>query len=254
MEREAGKAPAGTETEPRIDCWIPVTPRSDSATGINLADEITVPDTPGEVGEPGEPGEAGEGEIIEGEGEDEDGAPKRRRRDPFKDLPKTYSRDSAVAPKKLTTLSQIKQIKKARVKHEGRRVITDDVKKLKSLTIEPRLAAGEYINYYVEPVRIEYYVPKESQFIVETKFLYIPLIDPVAREQDDILRDNMEEERFIDIIDVMNEYPQHITSVLESYNSTMTMFESLSAAIYGAETEEEQYKTAFYLCEMLTDY
>ena len=185
--------------------------------------------------------------------DEETGEPrKRRRRDPFKDMPRTFSKDAA--PKQLTTLSQMKRIKRARVRHEGKQVITDDVRKLKSLTIEPRLAAGEYVNFYVEPVRVEYYIPKESRFAVETKYLYIPLVDPEPREQDEILRKNMAAERFVDLIDVMNEYPQYITTVLDSYNNTMRMYESLSRAMYDADGNEELYRTAFYLCETLVEY
>ncbi len=198
---------------------------------------------------PGGP-EAEPGEEVEETG----GRRRRRKRDPFKDLPRTYSREAATTPRQLTTLSAMKQIKRARVRHEGRRVITDDVRKLKSLTIEPRLAAGEFVNFYVEPVRVEYYIPKESRFAVETKYLYVPLVDPEPREQDDILRQNMANERFVDLIDVMNEYPMHITSILDAYNISMRMFESLSRSMYEADGNEELYRTAFYLCEVLIEY
>jgi len=158
---------------------------------------------------------------------------KKRRRDPFAGMPKISSQTAA--PPHVTTLSELKQIKRARVRHEGKRVITDDVKKLKSLAIEPGLPPGEFINYYVEPVRIEYYIPRESRFAIETKYLYVLLIDPDVRPQDEILQKHIESNRFFDLIDVMNEHPQYITSILESYNTTMKLFESVSKAVYDAK-------------------
>jgi hypothetical protein len=106
-------------------------------------------------------------------------------------------------------------------------------------------------------VRIEYYIPKESRFAVETKYLYIPLIDPVPRENPDdfILRNAMEKKEFVDLIEVMNRYPQHITDILESYANTMDMFERLSNTmkeVYGGR--EEELKTAFYITEVLMDF
>ena len=194
-------------------------------------------------------------EPEEEAGDDEDsGRRRRRKRDPFQDMGKVSSQDASISPRQLSTLSQIKKIKRARVRHEGKRIVTDDVKKLKSLAIEPRLPLGEFINYYVEPVRIEYYIPKESRFAVEEKFMYIPLIDPEPREQDEILKECIEQNRFVDLIDVMNEHPRHITDILEAYNNSMHMFESLSKALYDADTDEDLYRTAFYLTETLADY
>ncbi|MBX7056557.1 MAG: hypothetical protein K1X75_00735 [Leptospirales bacterium] len=165
------------------------------------------------------------------------------------------STQAALRSKEMTSLAELKRIKSARVRHEGRRIVTDDVKKLKSLSIEPRLPPGEYINYYVEPVRIEYYIPRESRFAVETRYLYVPLVDPTPRPQDVALREHMEQNRFVDIVDLMNERPIHITDILESYNSLMSLYESLSRAIQEADQgKDESYRTAFYLVETLMDY
>lgn len=180
---------------------------------------------------------------------------KRKRRDPFKDFPAISSGAAGLRSRELSSLSEIKRIQRARVKHEGQRVVTDDVKKLKSLSIEPRLPRGEYINYYVEPVRIEYYIPKESRFAVETKYLYIPLVNPGCRPQDEILSKHMAEDRFIDLIEIMNEYPQHITDIMDSYNNTMDMYESLSGALEEAyQGKETMLRTAFYLTEVLMEF
>ena len=227
---------------------------------------------PADIGRPDSPHAAGSGpgasEAVadaaksgeEAAGEDDQpgiGRRRRRRRNPFENMEKASSARAGMAPKDLMTLSDLKRIKRARVRHDGQRVITDDVKKLKSLTIEPHLPPGEYVNYYVEPVRIEYYIPKESRFAVETRFLYINLIDPEPRPGPDdvVLKQHIEQNRFVDIVDIMNEHPMHITDILESYNTTMGLYESLSRAIQEAdEGEDEAYRKAFYLCEVLMDY
>lgn len=205
-------------------------------------------ETPASVGpaeaETPPPAESDEGEFGR----------RRRRRDPFAGM-EFSSTQAALRSRELTSLAELKRIKSARVRHEGKRVVTDDVKKLKSLSIEPRLPPGEYINYYVEPVRIEYYIPRESRFAVETRYLYIPLVDPSPREQDIVLREHMEQNRFVDIVDLMNERPIYITDILESYNSTMRLYESMSRAIQEADQgKDESYRTAYYLVETLMDY
>lgn len=175
----------------------------------------------------------------------------------FKDLGHVSSGDAALKGKDIASRSEIKRIQRAGVRHAGRKVVTTDVKILKSLTIDPRLPPGEYINFYQEPVRIEYYIPRESRFVTETRNLYIPLVDPVPRDNPDdaILRKHIEEDRFFDLLEVMNEYPQHITQILESYNVTMNLFESMSRAIREAETGNvEGFRTAFYLVEVLVEY
>lgn len=207
------------------------------------------------MAEDGPTAESPDSEQKSSESEEEKLKRKRKRRDPFKDFPVVSSGDAGLRARELSSLSEIKRIRRARVRHEGKRVVTDDVKKLKSLSIEPRLSRGEYINYYVEPVRIEYYIPKDSRFAVETKYLYIPLVDPVPREDDQILQKHMQEDRFIDLIEIMNEYPQYITDIMDSYNNTMDMYESLSAALEEAyQGKESMLRTAFYLTEVLMDY
>lgn len=181
----------------------------------------------------------------------------RKKRDPFKNMDQVFSTEAGLRARDLAKKTEIKQIKKANIRHEGQKVVTDDVKKLKSLTVEPELPGSEYINSYAEPVRIEYYIPKESRFAVEYRNLYIPLIDPVPRDvpDDAILRLHVNENRFLDLMDVMNDYPLHITDILESYSSTLSLFESLSRAYKEAvEGSPESYRSAFYLCECLIEY
>jgi len=179
----------------------------------------------------------------------------RRRRDPLRNLDPIVSSSLATQRRELATRTDLKTIKKAGVRVHGRKVVTDDVKKLKSLSTAPSIAPDAKVNYYVEPVRIEYYIPKESRFAVETRFLYIPLIDPVARPEDEVLRAAMAKNRFVDLMEVMNEYPQTITGLLESYHEILNLYEHMSRIIRQAETvDPEQYRTAFYMCEALFEY
>ncbi|MBL8019313.1 MAG: hypothetical protein JNM27_06590 [Leptospirales bacterium] len=181
--------------------------------------------------------------------------PIRRRFDPFRNLGPIASSDTVTQKRELATRSDLKTIKKAGVRVHGSKVVTDDVKKLKSLSEAPGIAPGALGNYYVEPVRIEYYIPKESKFAVETRSLYVPLIDPVIRPQDEVLKWASDKNRFVDLMEVMNEFPQTITGLLESYHEVLNLYEHISRVMRQAEaTDPELYRTAFYLCETLFEY
>lgn len=178
-----------------------------------------------------------------------------KRRDPFKNVGPIVSRDTVIQRRELATRTDLKTIKKAGIKVGGRKVVTDDVKKLKSLSVAPVIPPGEHINYYVEPVRIEYYIPKESRFAVEMRDLYVPLIDPTPGPEHEVLRNAMEKNRFMDLMEIMNEYPQTISGILESYHEILNMYEHVSRAMRQAEnTDPSEYRTAFYLCEILLEY
>ncbi len=156
--------------------------------------------------------------------------------------------------KHLATKDDIKRIKQSKFKYEGKKVITDDVKKLKSLEIIPPIPKEELNDYYIEPVTIEYYVPKDSRFINEIRFLYIPLIDPPYEERYPILNDCMNKNIFFDIINVLNEYPEHTTTILDSYKERFSLLEKINHSLRDARSNPELYKTAFYLCETLLKY
>ncbi len=180
--------------------------------------------------------------------------PARKKRDPFQNVGPIVSKETVTHKRELATRTDLKTIKKAGIRVHGRRVVTDDVKKLKSLSIAPEIRPDEKISYYVEPVRIEYYIPKESRFAVEMRDLYIPLIDPIPGPDHDVLRTAMEKNRFVDLIDVMNEFPQTISGILESYHEVLNLYEHVSRAIKQAEAADpEEYRTAFYLMEVLLE-
>ncbi|MCB1169348.1 MAG: hypothetical protein KDK25_03390 [Leptospiraceae bacterium] len=154
--------------------------------------------------------------------------------------------------KELASRGDLKRIQRAGVKVHGQKVVADDVNKLKSLSVTPQLE-GEFIDHYIEPVRIEYYIPKESRFVTETRYLYVPLIDPEPRTDPDdrILRDHIEAEKFVDLLQVLGDYPQFTTLILDSYHETFHMYESLSRTMKEARTDAMRYRTALYMVETL---
>lgn len=134
-------------------------------------------------------------------------------------------------PKPLLNKSELRQIKKSRTRVEGKKVITDDVKKLKSLNVTPDLPKRELVHYYKEPIWIEYYIPRESRFAYEVKYLFVKLIDPIPRPapEDTILREAISKGEFIDILDVMFRHPERESLIRNSYLNTFSFLESISA-------------------------
>lgn len=176
-----------------------------------------------------------------------------RRRDPF--ATEHISSDQVLHQKKdLATPGDLKRIQKAGVRHAGKKVVTDDVKKLKSLSVQPSIPDLDRIHYYVEPVKIEYYVPKDSRFVVETRYLYIPLIDPEKTEKYSILTAYMQKERFVDLIEVIAEYAQYTTLILESYHETFQIIENISKGVKDGRFNPENYRRAFYLTETMMKF
>ena len=179
---------------------------------------------------------------------------RKKQKSIFSTMDPVSSDAAALGHRDLSSKAAIDKIKKAGVKHEGKKVVTDDVKKLKSIEIDPGISELEQANHYREPIRIEYYIPKDSRFVVETRYLHIPLIDPVPEEKHQVLRDYMDRNLFFDVLRIMDENPQYITDILDAYANSMDLMESLARHIREAKFEPELYKPAFYICEALAEY
>ncbi|TGK12884.1 hypothetical protein EHO60_03145 [Leptospira fletcheri] len=134
-------------------------------------------------------------------------------------------------PKPLLNKSELRQIKRSRTRVGGKKVITDDVKKLKSLSVTPDLPAEELVHYYKEPIWIEYYIPRESRFAYEIKYLFVKLIDvePRPAPQDSILREALNKDRFIDLMEIIRLHPEREKLINSSYVNTLQFFESISS-------------------------
>jgi len=161
-------------------------------------------------------------------------------------------------PKPLLNKSELKAIKRSRTKIQGKKVVTDDVRKLKSLKVTPDLPAGEAIHYYKEPIWIEYYIPKESRFAYETKYLFIYLVDPSPREDglDRYLNLYKEKDEVFDIFQFAEDYPEHKELVFHSYHDRIGMFETIRNAClsYRSTLNAVDLKPACYVTEALIKF
>jgi len=146
-------------------------------------------------------------------------------------------------------------IKKSKLRLDSSKMSFTDINKLKNLPITPYIEEGKENDYYIEPVQIEYYIPKESRFAYETKYLYIELYDPVPVNDNQKLIMNFFKERNepLDLIEVMNNFPQFIEPIYHSYNTHMELLEKLSMEFKEGISGESKYgvRRALYLNEVL---
>jgi hypothetical protein len=160
-------------------------------------------------------------------------------------------------PKRMLNRNELKQIKKSRTRIDGKKVLTDDVKKLKSLKVSPDLSEEEKIQFYREPIWIEYYIPKESRFAQEIKYLYIILVDPIPREgKDEILRKAMEEDKWIDLLELSKGSAHQAKLIKKSYTNFQSILETMSDQVsqFISTGDAEYLRTVVYLTETLMLY
>ncbi|RME93601.1 MAG: hypothetical protein D6767_00615 [Candidatus Hydrogenedentota bacterium] len=148
----------------------------------------------------------------------------------------------------------LRQFEKTKTKVKGRKVVTEDINLLKSLAVAPMIPADDITNYYVEPITIEYYIPKESRFAYETKYLYIELDDPLPRNdnQRKIFSYFRQENKPIDVIEVMDKFPEFMVDILEYYNPVLGLYDSMSIHLRdGLSGNPEAIRRVLYLNEVL---
>lgn len=94
----------------------------------------------------------------------------------------------------------------------------------------PYVEEGTENDFYIEPVVIEYYIPKESRFAYETKYHYIELYDPEPKNetQTRVMGYFKEHDEPIDVIKVMEIFPEHARFIEHSYNMQMDMHRGAS--------------------------
>jgi hypothetical protein len=139
----------------------------------------------------------------------------------------------------------------------GTRVITENVAVLKAIETVPKIASVESDNYYKEPVTIEYYIPKESRFAYQVKYLYVPLYDPEPRNDNArmVLEHFKNLNEPIDLMKVMDEYPQFLVRMLDYLSPQMGIVENLSRSIQdGLAGETDGFRKALYTCEVLRKF
>ena len=163
---------------------------------------------------------------------------------------------ASFSPKRMLNRNELRQIKKSRTRVDGNKVLTDDVKKLKSLKVSPDLSEEEKIGYYREPIWIEYYIPKESRFAQEIKYLYIKLVDPKPRETDEILKKAIEEDSLINLLQLSKGNSDTAKLIKKSYVNFQSILETIDDQVSQFEStgDAEYLRTVVYLTETLMMY
>ena len=164
---------------------------------------------------------------------------------------------SSFKPKPILNRNQLRQIKQSRTRIQGKKVITDDVRKLKTLKVTPDIPEEEQIHYYKEPIWIEYYIPKESRFALEIKYMFIKLIDPEYREgKDEILANAQKEDKFVDLLTLSQGKDKAAEVILRSYRNFLPMLETMADQFeqYEESKNPEFLRIPLYLMESLMAY
>ena len=150
------------------------------------------------------------------------------------------------------------KVKKAGFHYEGRRVVVNDIKNLQVIANKGAFLNEDELKNYVEPVYVEYYVPQEIHFIKKTLYLYIPLIDPIPKDNHKLLKRHMEKNKFFDLIQIMEKYSEYKEEIEKNYREQLPIYRNLSEIIQQAEqgegNVESLYRRSFYFCEVLAAY
>jgi hypothetical protein len=119
--------------------------------------------------------------------------------------------------------------------------------------LEPK----DKINYYVEPVEVEIYLKKSGIVRTIIKDMYIDLIDvmPNNEHSQKIFDYFLERNEPIDLIEIMNVFPQYMPVIFESYYHRMPLYEKVS--MHYKETlagSTDSLRLSMYFTELLIKY
>lgn len=115
----------------------------------------------------------------------------------------------------------------------------------------------EKTNFYVEPVEIEIYLKKSGKVRTIIKDMYVELIEvePHNEHSVRIFQHFREIESPIDLIEIMNVFPEYIKPIYESYYQHMDLFEKLSMHIQSAAGGSiDSLRLSLYFIELLIKY
>ena len=113
------------------------------------------------------------------------------------------------------------------------------------------------INYYIEPVEVEIYLKKAGIVRTILKDMYIDLIDvePINEKSKEIFDHFIQLDEPIDLVEIMNVYPQYITAIFESYYHRMQLYEKVSMHFKEVLTgSTDSLRLAIYFTELLIKY
>ncbi|MCX7679687.1 MAG: hypothetical protein N2316_10785 [Spirochaetes bacterium] len=119
------------------------------------------------------------------------------------------------------------------------------------------LPEKDKINYYVEPVEIEIYLKKAGKVRTIIKDLYIELVDvkPINKHSEKIFDYFIKRDEPIDLMEVMNVFPEYMTVIFDSYYQHINLYEKLSMYFKNALAGSiDSWRLALYFVEMLLKY
>ncbi len=119
------------------------------------------------------------------------------------------------------------------------------------------MAENDKLNFYVEPVEIEIYLKKAGKVRTIIKDLRIPLVDvvPGNRHSEKIFNHFREKNEPIDLMEVMNVFPEYMTIIFDSYYQHTTLFEKLSMHFKsGLGDSTDSWRQGLYFVELLMKY
>ncbi len=116
---------------------------------------------------------------------------------------------------------------------------------------------SDKINYYVEPVEIEIYLKKSGKVRTIIKDMYIELIDVLPHNEHSrkIFGHFGEIDSPIDLIEIMNIFPEYLKPIYDSYYQHMDLFEKLSMHLQSAAGGSiDSLRLSLYFIELLIKY
>jgi hypothetical protein len=119
------------------------------------------------------------------------------------------------------------------------------------------MEAGDKNNFYIEPVEIEIYLKKSGKVRTIIKDLFIELIDikPINEYSTKIFDYFKSKDEPIDLIEIMNAFPESLRLIYDSYYQHMDLFEKLSMHFQsGLGGSTDSWRQAMYFTELLNKY
>jgi hypothetical protein len=119
--------------------------------------------------------------------------------------------------------------------------------------LEPK----DKINYYVEPVEVEIYLKKSGIVRTIIKDMFIDLIDvkPANEQSQKIFDYFLERNEPVDLMEIMNIFPQYMPVIFESYYHRMPLYEKVSMHYKEALTGSiDSLRLSLYFTELLIKY
>jgi hypothetical protein len=112
-------------------------------------------------------------------------------------------------------------------------------------------------SYYIEPVEIEIYLKKAGKVRTIIKDMYIELIDVKTQSShsEKIFSHFISKDEPIDLMEIMNVFPEYISIIFDSYYHNTALFEKLSMNFKaGIQGSVDSWRLSLYFTELLIKY